>query len=62
VRKREERPRRLLDRDRASPLLDELDEPVRRVEPQLHPGILSEHTFACKCEKKAANLAAFFDV
>jgi hypothetical protein len=62
MREREERPRRLLDRDRATPFLDELDEPVCRVEPKLHVKILSEHMFACKSKKKAALVAAFFDV
>ena len=37
VGEREERAGRLLDRNRAAPLLDELDEPVRGIEPKLHP-------------------------
>ena len=36
----------LLDEDRPTPFLDELDQPVRGVQPELHAGSLSEHTFA----------------
>src|SRR5436309_13305608 len=43
---REEPSGRLLDEDRAPPLLDELHQPVGSVEPQLHVERVSEHTFA----------------
>ncbi len=45
VPKREQPARGLLDVDRPAPLLDELHEPVSRVEPQLHAERVGEHTF-----------------
>ena len=46
---REEPPRRLLGGHRPAALLDELDEPVGRVQAKLHEReTLGEHTFACK--------------
>ena len=51
-------PRRLLDRHGTPTFLDELDEPVRRIEPKLHVRMLGEHMFVCKREKEAAPRAA----
>jgi hypothetical protein len=59
VREGEERSGCILDGNRTSTLLDELDEPVRRIEPELHPLIVSERMFVFKAEKKAAPRAAF---
>ena len=46
--------RGLLDRDRAAPSLDELHEPVGRVEAELHGAMLGEHMFVRKRKEKAA--------
>jgi hypothetical protein len=46
--------RRVLRRHGPVPCLDELDEPVRRVERELHGSSLGEHVFACKRKEKAA--------
>ena len=45
VPQRKEPPRRLFGVDRAAPLLDEFDEPIRGVDPQLHGRDGSEHMF-----------------
>jgi hypothetical protein len=39
---------RLLDRDCSAPFLDELDQPVRGVDPELHASMLGEHVFVFK--------------
>ncbi len=44
----EQPPRSLLGVDRPAPLLDKLDEPIRRVQPELHGKRVGEHTFAGK--------------
>jgi hypothetical protein len=54
VPEREERARRLLDRNGAAPFLDELDQPIRRVEPELHGRIVRERMFVCNDKRKAA--------
>ncbi len=41
----EEPPSRLLGVDRSPPFLDQLDEPVRRIQPELHDERVGEHTF-----------------
>jgi CPA2 family monovalent cation:H+ antiporter-2 len=43
----EEPPGRLLRVDRPPPLFDQLDEPIRRVQSQLHDDSLGEHMFVC---------------
>src|SRR5262249_29551209 len=60
VRESEEGASRLLDRNRTVPLLDELDEPVCRIEPKLHGPILGEHMFVHKAKEKAASRGAAF--
>ena len=57
---REERASGVFDGDCAAPFLDELDEPVRRVEPKLHPSMVGERMFVCKRKRKAAPRAASF--
>jgi hypothetical protein len=39
---------RLLDRNCSAPFLDELDQPVRGVDPELHASMLGEHVFVFK--------------
>ena len=46
VAEREQPTRSLLDEDGPAPFLDELDQPVRGVQPELHAESLGEHTFA----------------
>ena len=53
-RERKERARRLLRRHRRAPLLDQLDEPVGRVERELHPVQVGEHTFGYKGSRQEA--------
>jgi hypothetical protein len=43
----EEAPCRVLGVDRAPPLFDQLDEPVGRIQSQLHGESLGEHMFVC---------------
>jgi hypothetical protein len=55
VPEREQPPRGLFDEDRPAPFLDQLDQAVGGVQPELHPESVSEHTFAVqirhyKCE------------
>ena len=54
----EERARRVLDGNGATPFLDELDQPIRRVEPELHGRIVRERMFVCNGKRKAATDAA----
>ena len=43
---------RLLGVDRPAPLFEQLDEPIRRVQSQLHGKSLGEHTFVCNDRTK----------
>ena len=57
VSKRIEEPRGLLGRDGASPLLDELDEPVGGIERELHRSRVDEHMFVFKKESVTTRAA-----
>src|SRR4029453_19341950 len=56
----EERAGRPPPRNSPAPPLDELEEPVSRIEPKLHPSMVSERMFVCKRKRKAATRAASF--
>ena len=56
---REQPPGRLVDGDGPAPLLDQLDEPIGRVEAQLHRQTVPEHMFDCKGLIYAAWRAAY---
>jgi hypothetical protein len=58
VAEREEDAGGLLGRDGAAALLDQLDEPVGRVERELHAASLSERMFVFKAKRKGCAAAA----
>jgi hypothetical protein len=54
VPEREQSSRRLFDEHRPMPLLDELDEAVRGIQPKVHVEKVREHTFDVQARRPAA--------